>query len=295
VQLWHNQLRYGSIWLSGYHEGRDGAFGFSTPLLAGLYGIFLSSGRSLFLYSPLGLLALLGARNFLKNAPAESALIAGTALPVLFAYAKWWAWHGGWEWGSRFFLFLIPLLMWLSSPAWRWIHQKLTPPPMRWTYRMLFALLFAVSVYVQVLGVSIHPAAYWGLAARELTVLEYPVYKESEWEIRDDMPLAHFVPEFSPLAAHHWLIWATWNRSRLDDRALAANAPWISLNAKWAPKSVRPYLGFDLWFYGKWVGSPAQKGIAFLVAALLAILMSVCFIKLGLYSSDRAKAVGKAS
>src|SRR5262249_8368026 len=45
-QLWYNNFRYGSVWLSGYHETRDEKFGFATPLLVGLYGIFLSAGRS---------------------------------------------------------------------------------------------------------------------------------------------------------------------------------------------------------------------------------------------------------
>jgi hypothetical protein len=280
LQLWHNDLRYGSVWLSGYHEGRDGEFGFSTPLLAGLYGIFLSSGRSLFLYSPPCLLALIGARRFFRQAPAEAALVAGASLPVVLAYAKWWSWNGGWEWGARFYLFLIPLLMWLSTPVWRWIDQEALEPAARRAYRISLALLIAVSLYVQALGLLIHPAAYWAMTANEMAVLEHPVYEKGVWEIRDDMPLAHFVPEFSPLAAHRWLIWATWNRSRLDDQALAMNAPWSSLNPRWLPRRVRPYLGFDFWFYEQSAGEARLTGYAIAAAGLLAAMLALSILKI---------------
>lgn len=277
LQLWYNDLRYGSIWLSGYHEGRDGEFGFSTPLFVGLYGIFLSSGRSVFLYSAVCLLAFLGARAFLKHAKAESALIAGTALPMVLAYAKWWSWHGGWEWGARFYLFLIPLLMLVSVPAWRWLDQPRAPLARRARLCAL-AVFLIVSVGIQGLGLLIHPAAYWFIAAREIKLLDQAVYQKSVWEIRDDMLLPHFVPELSPVAAHAWLVWATWNRDQLDDRALAGAAPWSALNSKWAPKNVRPYLGFDLWFLGN---QPA--GSLWLPAVTL--ILGLCFCALRLRSA----------
>jgi hypothetical protein len=267
AQLWYNNFRYGSVWLSGYHEGRDADLGFSTPLFAGLDGIFLSSGRSLFLYSPPCVLAFLGARRFLKNAPAEAALIAGVAVPVTLVYAKWWAWHAGWEWGSRFYLFMIPLLMWISSSAWQ--RGDWSTGFLRFR-RLALAFLIIVSLSVQGLGILIHPAAYWVLTAREVAPFNYPVYQKGSWEIRDDMALAHFVPEFSPVAAHAWLVWATWNNHRLGDEALAQSAPWYSFNPRWAPKNVRPYLGFDLWFYGDWSGAELTR---YALAAFLGSLL----------------------
>src|ERR1043166_5480819 len=250
VQLWHNNLRFGSALALGYEQGRDGEYGFATPLWVGLYGTLLSSGRSLFLYSPLCLLTFFGARDFFKRAPAEAALVAGVSLPLLLGYAKWWSWHGGWEWGTRFYIFLIPLLMWLSVPAWRWLDLTAPATTMHRVQQFLLADLFMGAVYVQLLGVLIFPLSYWVLIANEVKVFERQVYQKGIWDIRDDMVLAHFVPEFSPLAGHAWLIWATWNQQKFDDKALSLSAPWVALNAKWAPQNVRPYLGYDLWFLG---------------------------------------------
>jgi hypothetical protein len=62
--------------------------------------------------------------------------------------------------------------------------------------------------------------------------------------------------------------------------ALAAGAPWYSLNPKWAPKNVRPYLGFDLWFSKDWLAEEKSTAYAIIVLeALLAILVSLCAIK----------------
>jgi hypothetical protein len=282
TQLWYNHYRYGSIWLSGYHERREGEFGFSTPLFAGLYGIFLSSGRSLFLYSPPCLLALFGARKFLNWAREEMGLVAGAALPLVFAYAKWWAWDGGWEWGNRFHLFLIPLLMWLGAPAWQWLDRRSLPAIVRRVRLVLLVALIAASIYVQGLGLLIRPDAYWEMVGSdEMSILIHRGYEKGIWDMRDNMLLAHFVPEFSPLAAHRWLVWATWNSSRLDDAALAAAAPWYSLNPKWAPKNVRPYLGFDLWFIEPWVSEETvARAAVIVIAAFLAVVVSLCIIKL---------------
>jgi len=149
----------------------------------------------------------------------------------------------------------------------------------------MLALLIVAAIGVQILGLLIHPAAYWALTARELNILSYPVYEKGVWEIRDDMPLTHFIPEFSPLAAHAWLVWATLNRNRMDERALVTHAPWYSLNPKWAPKNVRPYLGFDMWFFfgdapGTRLGEDKSIGYVVMTAGALVAMAVFCIFKL---------------
>ncbi|HEY7164220.1 MAG TPA: hypothetical protein VIB79_06635 [Candidatus Binatia bacterium] len=280
VQLWHNEIRYGSPSAFGYQTGRDAEYGFATPLLVGLYGIFLSSGRSIFLYSPLCILALFGARGFFKRAPAEGALVAGVSVPVIFVYAKWWAWHGGWEWGTRFYLFLIPVLILPSTPVWQRLDDVSLAPVRRRLISAALGALFAISAAVQILGVAIHPASYWLILANEVKIFEHSRYSKNVWEIRDDSVFPHFVPEFSPVAAHAWLLWATWNRNTLDDAKLSASAPWVSLNKQWAPRNVRPYLGYDFWFLDSGATSNPAPVTGFVFATVLLIGLGCALLKL---------------
>ncbi len=63
--------------------------------------------------------------------------------------------------------------------------------------------------------------------------------------MRDDLLLNHFVPEFSPIVAHAWLlrygIEATFIGDTTDVRRRAAeNAPWLSLNRAWSVRVGGP-------------------------------------------------------
>lgn len=278
IQMWYNWARYGSVWLSGYHLVEAGrGYGFNTPLLVGLHGILLSSGRSFFLYSPVCLLACFGVQRFGRRQKVELWLIAGVVLPLLVLYAKWWSWHGGWEWGARFFIFAIPLLMWVSVPALQRLERCRRRAPGGAWRGAGFAGLIAVAVGIQCLGVLIHPGACWLLYSRELHMWEHSLHEKGKWEIRDDMLMPHFVPEFSPMATHAWLIWATACHGRKTEAELAARAPWRGLNAAWAPRHVEPYLGLDIWFFGEWVrpGGERAQAVVMGVGLLSALVYSV--------------------
>ncbi|MBN1866987.1 hypothetical protein JW916_06810 [Candidatus Sumerlaeota bacterium] len=286
AQLAWNHARYGSPWTSGYHRARDGDFGFNTPLWVGLYGIFLSSGRSFFLYSPLCLLGLFGLRSFWRHARAETILLLGMSAPLTLAYAKWWAWYAGIEWGARFFLFLVPFLAWTSAPVWRKIFSYRPRAFERYGRKTAATLLIAVSAAIQIPGVALHPAAYWQMTLSEARILEHPIYQKGVWEIRDDMFLVHFVPEFSPVVGQTWMLWATLNRDRLDDAALSRSIPWRLLNPKWTPARVKPYLVTDVWLWNEWRRPGVSKAWLAAAAGVLASLLAIGL--LGLWSSVRS-------
>ncbi|MCX7044459.1 MAG: hypothetical protein NTX50_03095 [Candidatus Sumerlaeota bacterium] len=278
VQLWYNWLRYGSVWRFGYEaHAQTNQFGYSTPLVVGLYGLFLSSGRSFFLYSPPCLLALVGARRFARKLPAEAALVAGVCVPLILFYAKWWAWYGGWEWGARFFIFMIPLLMWMSAPAWQWLDRRVLPSAARRWRLAACGLLLAASIFVQLMGVLIHPKIYWQMLVQEVSIFKRPVFEKGVWEPRDDALLAHFVPDFNPVSAHAWLVWATWNQDRLSESELLARCPWRGLNEEWTPRSVKPYLGFNIWFCSEWRRADGTRVGTAAAALLFAALCALCF------------------
>ncbi|MFH1313275.1 MAG: hypothetical protein ABIJ00_08605 [Candidatus Eisenbacteria bacterium] len=104
-----NLTRFGGLTLTGYHTAFDK--GFSAPLGRGLFWNLASSYRGILLYAPPVLLFVAGFASFGRKYRAELVLIASIAIYVFVVYSKWWAWHGGWCWGPRFLLPIIPLLI----------------------------------------------------------------------------------------------------------------------------------------------------------------------------------------
>jgi hypothetical protein len=104
-----NHARFGSVVATGYHTAFDK--GFSVPLAKGLAWNLASPYRSLFLYAPAVALCFFGLRAFARKHRADMVLIGSIAAYVFAVYSGWWAWHGGWCWGPRFLVPIIPLLL----------------------------------------------------------------------------------------------------------------------------------------------------------------------------------------
>lgn len=104
-----NYSRFGSFLATGYNTEIER---FSTPLIAGLYGLLISSDKSFFVYSPVAILALFGIFAGIKRGKAaEMECAAGIlAINVVF-YAGWHSWEGGHAWGPRFLVPAIPACM----------------------------------------------------------------------------------------------------------------------------------------------------------------------------------------
>jgi len=141
--LAHNALRFGDPLRFGY-----AGEGFTAPLLEGVAGLLLSPGKSALIYAPpLALAALLG-RRFWRSERALAGFLALAWGVALIFYGAWWAWHGGWSWGPRF---LVPLLPLSCLP--------LGVLPMRRGWRAALAVALALGAAVTALGVLTDPVA----------------------------------------------------------------------------------------------------------------------------------------
>ena len=90
--------------------GQPYAFSFaSIPL--GVAGLLLSPGRGLIWYCPPVILAIVALRKVFQTRPLEAALIAALFAAFLLLHSLWAAWPGGWSWGPRFLLPVLPGLM----------------------------------------------------------------------------------------------------------------------------------------------------------------------------------------
>ncbi|MHB0874827.1 MAG: hypothetical protein ACYC5O_02160 [Anaerolineae bacterium] len=115
-----NWARFGNPLETGYTATES----FNAPLWEGLRGLILSPGKSLFLYSPPLLLALLGLPAAARRWPRLTLFSVGTALAHVGLYSTWYGWDGGWCWGPRFLVPIVPLLLPLALPAIEWALRR---------------------------------------------------------------------------------------------------------------------------------------------------------------------------
>jgi len=122
----YNAARFGSPFESGYgiankvdaFANRD-AHPSHTPfsLAQGLYGLLFSPGKGLLEYAPPVLLAPLGVALLWARRRAETALLLALFLICLVAHANVLIrWLGGWAWGPRFLVPVLPIALLLLAP-----------------------------------------------------------------------------------------------------------------------------------------------------------------------------------
>lgn len=136
----YNYVRFGPPLDTGFM--RDPGWGPHASLLVGLHGLLLSSGRSLFLYNPLVLVAVPAMIWLWRRDRNTVILLGGTVLAQLFTIARLESWDGGESYGPRYLLPIVPLLLVGSTP---WLVLK--------RLRYLTAALMAIGVCVQLPGV----------------------------------------------------------------------------------------------------------------------------------------------
>jgi hypothetical protein len=102
--LWHNALRFSDPFRFGY-----AGEAFTTLPWRGIAGLLISPGKSVFLYAPPLILSLILWPRFRRVYPALGEFLALAWITALPFYGTWWAWDGGWSWGPRFLVPLIPL------------------------------------------------------------------------------------------------------------------------------------------------------------------------------------------
>ncbi len=242
LALWHNWLKTGSPWRTGY-QIQQGVF--SGDLWPALFGYTLSPGKSVFLYSPPLVLALLGAKTALRRHRAETLFILAVIAVVMAFNAKFRAWHGDYCWGPRYLVPLTPLALLLALP---WLSEALSGGRVRLRQAAL-GLLFAVGFCVQLLG----SAFYWDLYIRILISMKDKT-GAAGW-FTEQLGHGHYIPQFSPLRGHVWML----SHFLRGDPDLGRDAPWQLIVPQ--PVDLRAEgraLRLDLWALDFRAGGPAK-------------------------------------
>jgi hypothetical protein len=225
--LVYNYLCWGSLLKTGYHPYFDQYWG--ENLLVGLWGVFLSPGKSALLYSPPLILGLLAIPLLLRRHRPLCLAALATGGPVLLLYARYKL-NGDYAWGPRFAVFLVPVLglsFAVLLDAWR--RSGFT-----WPKRTALATTVAAGVLVQVLGnafywdhfirISMDARTAWlGKPNRAGAII--PVRAGGHCDsCFEDVHQLQWLPPFQPILGHLWLL-----RSQLADhdwKQAEARAPW---------------------------------------------------------------------
>jgi hypothetical protein len=180
LTAWYNWYRFGSVLESGYHE-----ITWNNPPLLGLYGLLVSPGKGVLLYTPLLILALGAWPLFAHRQRREALLFAGLWLAVLALYAPYNFWSGGFNWGPRF---LLPVLPYGLLPIGALLDS---PGKSKRLARLVFLLLFAAGIGLQLPAVLVDHSRYLyqHIAGRD----EAQAYTETIYN-PPDSPLAHQWP-----------------------------------------------------------------------------------------------------
>ena len=113
-----NAWRYGSPLKFGYGQSVSNLHGIRArgAILTGLWGLWLSPGKSIFLYAPFALLAVAGIVISVRRLPAEMSLLIALVLANTLFFARVRFWHGDWAWGPRYMIIVLPCLAVMCAP-----------------------------------------------------------------------------------------------------------------------------------------------------------------------------------
>ena len=232
-------------WHVGAHPEPHG------ELLQGLDGLLLSTGKSLFLYAPIVMLAPPAIVTLWRTRRAEAQLVLAVAAAVLLAAAERPDWHGDPTWGPRRAVPLLPLALEAVALAWS------TRAANR---RTLLGVLTAVGIALQTPGIMISPSTYLSVVTDVRSATGAPAWFA---EVPSE---CHFVPQFSPLLGHAWLL----SHRVRGDHHFEVNPPYLLLLSN-PPKleHIWPKLFID-WFAIGWTPLPAIAWLAALAVAAAA-------------------------
>ncbi len=151
-----NYIRFGSFLESGYASSIGFTFQFD-----GLLGFLISPGRSIILFAPWVLLTL---PLFIHSIKTRNHLILGLFLGMavfIILHSTWREWHGGWSYGPRLLMPIVPILAILVVP---------------WVSRWYALPLLLIGLVIELITIPIYPPNVFGAAIVSGLSLEQTIW-----------------------------------------------------------------------------------------------------------------------
>lgn len=191
-----NEAKWGT-WLASPMIEQQSRF--NTPLLRGLAGLLLSPGSSIFVYSPLLLMAPFGLARLWRRDRGLASVCLGLAATWLLFYARFDGWSGLWSApGPRYLFPLVPLLL---LPLGLWLDSS-----RRWAMAGALAL---AGFWVQLVSTVVRWGSVPGLAG-------YPVLGPDQADFLFQLSrspvvvMGGLLASGGPLDSWLWNLWHGW-------------------------------------------------------------------------------------
>jgi hypothetical protein len=124
---YYNQIRFGNPLETGRGAGPNAArfaYGVFVNPAQGLYGLLMSTNKSIFLYNPIILLGIVAWRHLHRRHRLLSLILTALLVVRLGFLATRSDWHGGFSLGPRFLVMVLPFLcLPLALAAARWFEE----------------------------------------------------------------------------------------------------------------------------------------------------------------------------
>jgi hypothetical protein len=143
-----NRVKFGSPWLTGYHQWRPEMHYPAWANWSGLYGLVFDMQGSVLWYFPVLIFALLGLKTFYERYPLDAVLMWASFGVVYLVLGKTSSWRGEWTYGPRYLLFALPVVglpfLTFVDCIRRWPQRWL-----RWSMAAATAGTLVYSAYLQ--------------------------------------------------------------------------------------------------------------------------------------------------
>lgn len=234
------------------------------PRFGALFGLLLSPGRGLAWFAPLLWLAWPGARRAWREVHAVGLACASGFVATLLLYSGFTIWHGSEQWGPRY---LVPMVGPLAVLVGLALEEA---GGARLFRRGLLVALAVAGLAVNVPGLLVRytdffaAVPYVPYSKIHLDANQQPL----ETPELDNLARTNFIPSFSPIVGHWWLL-----SHAVAGGDLESDCPWaqaVTTSPRIRTPGLEPRV--ELWFVPDpgWPASTRGTMIALLAVLLLA-------------------------
>ena len=265
-----------AIWIAGWNMFRFGSplqtgdslivtgIGFNTPLLFGVYGLLLSPGKGLFVYNPIALVGVIGVIRMFRQRRAEALLCGLIALTLLLFHAVYDLWSGGWNWGPRFLLPMLPFLLLSTGDLFSSRHPRLV--------RAIVVAACGLGIFINLPAALVDHARYLSAYSE----IDPDHYLDQSLTQFDRSPIVQQWPMVAEVASMYTRA-ETWQVARqviVDHQAAytgGSSIDALSSELLWADEFMRLNTP-DFWFVHLWLLGVSPIWIGLSVVLLLALI-----------------------